>query len=160
MELNNPKIKTEFIRPDKLKKLLNEMQESLFARHINGLNSLRILNCLSKNKRNVFGYDLDAKKYEKDTKSFYRRKRLRHKLKRIIKELKFAKKNLKNYQSLTLREKEVIRLLAKGYNNPEIAQQLFISRSTVEQHRKNINRKLNIKSFMDLMRYAYAYNLV
>ena len=160
MELNNPKIKTEFIRSGKLKKLLNEMQESLLVLHINGLNSLRILNRLGKNKFNAYGYDLDGKEYEKDTKSFYRRKRLRHKLKRILKELKFAKKNIKNYQTLTLREKEVIRLLAKGYNNPEIAQQLFISRSTVEQHRKNINRKLNIKSFRDLMRYVYAYNLV
>ncbi len=160
MELNNPKIKTEFIRLGKLKKLLNEMQESLYTRHINGLNSLQTLNSLGKNKTNAYGYDLDGNEYENDTKSFYRRKRLRHKLKRILKELKFAKKNLKNYQSLTFREKEVIRLLAKGYNNPEIAIQLFISRSTVEQHRKNINRKLNIKSFMDLMHYVYAYNLV
>lgn len=160
MKLNNLNIKTESREPQKLKKLLYELQESLTRKHVNGINSVRKLGLLSNKKFNVYGYDIEENNCKKSRKLFFRKNQLRHKLKRILKELKFAKKNLKKYQSLTYREKEVIGLLAKGYNNPEIARQLFISRSTVEQHRKNINRKLNIKSFMDLMHYVYAYNLV
>ena len=83
-----------------------------------------------------------------------------HKLNRIQKEIRFAQNNLMKYQKLTLREKEIIILLAKGNNNPKIAQQLFISRYTVEQHRKNINAKLNVKSFPQLMLFVYAFDLI
>ena len=90
----------------------------------------------------------------------YRRNRLFHKFIRIKKELDFINKNIKNFRAITPREKEVIRLLANGNNNSEIAEQLFISRFTVEQHRKNINRKLKIKSFPHLILYSYAFDLV
>jgi DNA-binding CsgD family transcriptional regulator len=50
---------------------------------------------------------------------------------------------------LTLREKEVIRLIAIGYANKEIADRLNISIHTVISHRKNITEKLNIKSIRD-----------
>ena len=76
-----------------------------------------------------------------------------HKLNRIQKEIRFAQDNLNKYQKLTSREREIIKLLAIGNNNPKIAEQLFISRYTVEQHRKNINSKLSVKSFPQLMVY-------
>ncbi|WP_158850220.1 response regulator transcription factor [Algibacter sp. L1A34] len=79
---------------------------------------------------------------------------------RIKEELQFVKKNSEKFNKLTKREKEIIQLLGKGFNNPNIAEQLFISRSTVEQHRKNINFKLSIKSFTHIMRYVYAFNLI
>ena len=85
---------------------------------------------------------------------------IRHKLNRIQKEMKFAQNNLIRYQKLTRREKEIIMLLAKGNNNPKIAEQLFISRFTVEQHRKNINAKLNVKSFPQLMPFVYAFDIL
>jgi len=90
----------------------------------------------------------------------YRRNRLYHKFIRIKKELDFINKNIKNFRAITPREKEIIRLLSNGFNNCEIAEQLFISRYTVEQHRKNINRKLKIKSFPQLILYSYAFDLV
>lgn len=83
-----------------------------------------------------------------------------HKLIRILKEIRFAQDNIINYQKLTHREKEIIKLLAQGMNNPRIAKQLFISRYTVEQHRKNINSKLSIKSFPQLMSFVYAFDFV
>ncbi len=85
---------------------------------------------------------------------------IRHKLNRIQKEMRFAKDNFIKYKKLTHREKEIITLLAKGNNNPKIADQLFISRYTVEQHRKNINAKLSIKSFSQLMLFVYAFDIV
>jgi len=85
---------------------------------------------------------------------------LAFKLNRIRKQEQFKKANNDSFCSLTNREKEVLQYLSQGYNNPEIGEKLFISRRTVEQHRKNINRKLSIKSYADLLRYALAFNLV
>lgn len=61
---------------------------------------------------------------------------------------------------LTLREKEVIRLIAMGYANKEIADRLSISIHTVISHRKNITEKLNIKSISGLTVYAIMNNLL
>ncbi|WP_345005666.1 helix-turn-helix transcriptional regulator [Snuella lapsa] len=90
----------------------------------------------------------------------YRKHHLFHKLNRIHVEFQFVSKNKKRFKTLTKREKEIIRLLARGYNNPEIAKLLFLSRYTVEQHRKNINKKLQFKSFAAMMVFAYAFDLV
>jgi DNA-binding NarL/FixJ family response regulator len=83
-----------------------------------------------------------------------------HKLNRVLVEIEFAKKNRHKFDSLTQREKEIITLIVLGNNNPQISAQLFISRCTVEQHRKNINRKLNMHTLSDLCVFAYAFNLV
>lgn len=82
------------------------------------------------------------------------------KLKRLKEQAAFKKAHLTQFQLLTSREIEIIRLLVKGLNNPLISERLFISRSTVEQHRKNINRKLKLKSFSELFQYALAFDLI
>ena len=56
---------------------------------------------------------------------------------------------------LTRREIEVIQRLARGFNTAEIADQLFLSPHTIETHRKNIFRKLEINSIADLVRFAH-----
>jgi two-component system response regulator NreC len=58
------------------------------------------------------------------------------------------------YDSLSSREREVLHLAAHGYTNAEIAEHLFISRRTVETHRANAMRKLNLSNQTDLLRYA------
>lgn len=58
------------------------------------------------------------------------------------------------YETLTTREREVLHLAAEGLTNSEIAAQLFISPRTVEIHRANLMRKLNLHSQTDLIRYA------
>jgi len=83
-----------------------------------------------------------------------------HKLKRIRKQENFKIRNKVKFDSLTKREIEVIFLLARDHNNPQIAETLCISRYTVEQHRKNINRKLGINSYFQLFQYALAFNLI
>lgn len=82
------------------------------------------------------------------------------KIKRVISEELFKRSHQKNFDSLTHRELEVLRLLADGVNNPCIAEKLFISRRTVEEHRKNINRKLEIRNLKDILEYAYAFDLI
>ena len=55
---------------------------------------------------------------------------------------------------LTGREREIIQLLAEGKSNREIAAKLSISAKTVETHRSAVMRKLQLKSIVDLVRYA------
>ena len=83
-----------------------------------------------------------------------------HKLKRIRKQENFKLHHKVQFNSLTKREVEIVFLLARDHNNPQIAEALCISRYTVEQHRKNINRKLGINSYFQLFQYALAFNLV
>lgn len=82
------------------------------------------------------------------------------KMERIVEITQFKLDNFKRFQQLTARELEILQLLINGKDNPKIADQLFISRHTVETHRKHIKRKLNIHSFRDLMKYAFAFGLV
>jgi DNA-binding NarL/FixJ family response regulator len=61
--------------------------------------------------------------------------------------------------ALTERENEVLRLVAKGYTYPEIAQKLFISVKTVQNHVQNILTKLHLRRRYELMRYAIQRGL-
>lgn len=65
-----------------------------------------------------------------------------------------------NQINLTLREREILKLISKEYSNSQIANELFISERTVETHRKNIFRKTNTKSIVGLIKYAYEHQLV
>jgi DNA-binding NarL/FixJ family response regulator len=61
---------------------------------------------------------------------------------------------------LSEREKEVLRLLAQGHSNQEVADILCISRKTVENHRANIVRKTGIQGQVGLTKYAARIGLI
>ncbi len=61
---------------------------------------------------------------------------------------------------LTPREQEVLTLIAQGMSNGEIAGQLVISAKTVDRHRENIMRKLNLHNRVDLVKYALRKGLI
>jgi len=61
---------------------------------------------------------------------------------------------------LTERELEVLKLIALGYTNAEIGEQLFLSVRTVESHRAHIQHKLRLQSRADLVRYALDHGLL
>lgn len=61
---------------------------------------------------------------------------------------------------LSPRETEVLRLMALGYTNREIAEQLALSVRTVETHRAHIQQKLRLDSRPELTRYALQHNLL
>ena len=65
-----------------------------------------------------------------------------------------------NLDGLTDREHEVLTHLAEGASNNEIASSLVISPKTVERHRENIMRKLNLHSRSDLVRYAIRKGII
>ncbi len=61
---------------------------------------------------------------------------------------------------LTNREKEILNLVAREFNNEEIAEKLFISERTVETHRRNIFTKTNTRSIVGLIKYAIRKGLI
>jgi DNA-binding NarL/FixJ family response regulator len=65
-----------------------------------------------------------------------------------------------SYESLTLREQEVLRLLAEGLSCKEIADQLYISEKTAINHRTNIMSKLECSNMVELVKYAIHIGLI
>jgi two-component system, NarL family, response regulator NreC len=67
---------------------------------------------------------------------------------------RFGEVEASGQPSLTPREKEILRLVAKGYSNKEIAEHLVLSPSTVHSHRTNLMKKLNLSTQHGLIDYA------
>jgi DNA-binding NarL/FixJ family response regulator len=63
-------------------------------------------------------------------------------------------------QPLARREREVLRLIAEGVRSPAIAEQLHISVATIEVHRRNIMRKLGLRTVAELTKYAIREGIV
>lgn len=82
------------------------------------------------------------------------------KLERLLEEYIFFRKNKELFRSLTARELEILRLLALSKSATEIAETLVISSHTVETHRKNLRKKLNITSGYQLSKFAQAFDLI
>jgi len=74
--------------------------------------------------------------------------------------LKAAKITDADYASLTPREQEVMRFLAEGLSTKAVAEKLFISPKTVENHRANTMSKLGLHSTIELVRYAAKLGLI
>jgi DNA-binding NarL/FixJ family response regulator len=72
------------------------------------------------------------------------------------------KKNIcpDNEKHLTAREIEIIKLIADGLTNQEIAAKLFLSIMTVDTHRKNMIAKLQLKNTASLVKYAFEHKLL
>lgn len=79
-------------------------------------------------------------------------------LKRVRKQR--IKKGKDPNMPLTEREIEVLRLIAEGLTNTQIADKLFISHRTVDTHRRNLLRKLHVSNTAGLVKYAYQHNMI
>lgn len=64
------------------------------------------------------------------------------------------------YNQLTGREREILKLLAEGYSNQEIADMLVITPKTVEGHKTNLMSKLGIHNRVDLVKYALRKGII
>jgi len=78
---------------------------------------------------------------------------------------KYIKKSVINDPFLTEsvlseRQMEILKLVAHGNTSQQIAELLFISKHTVQSHRKNILAKLDLKSAVEMIRYAYDKGLI
>ncbi|MFC1734296.1 response regulator transcription factor [candidate division KSB1 bacterium] len=71
--------------------------------------------------------------------------------------LKYSEKGKEN---LTAREIEIIKLFSEGNSYKEIADKLFISTRTVESHKNNIMQKLELRSTVDLVKFAIKQKII
>ncbi|CAH0205997.1 LuxR C-terminal-related transcriptional regulator [Chryseobacterium sp. Bi04] len=62
--------------------------------------------------------------------------------------------------NITNREKDILKLMAQGLNSPEIAEKLFISYNTVENHKSNLRKKTNTKTSAELIAYTMNHSLL
>lgn len=82
------------------------------------------------------------------------------KVSRLLEENEFLRKNFSKFRTLSKREQEILKLTTLGKSSSEIAEDLFISIATVETHRRNVKKKLKANSSYELIKYAYAFNLL
>ena len=80
-------------------------------------------------------------------------------IKSILMEAMFTAKSQPEI-SLTKREMEVLKLIAKEYTTKEIAAKLFLSKHTIESYRKNLISKLNVRNLAGLTRFAMEKGLL
>ncbi len=65
-----------------------------------------------------------------------------------------------NLESLSSRQIEILKLWGESYTNQEIADKFFISVRTVESHKNHIMQKLNLKSTVDMVKFAIKNNII
>ncbi|GAA0355587.1 response regulator transcription factor [Alkalibacterium iburiense] len=78
----------------------------------------------------------------------------------IMEEKREEKKRTHLHDQLTNRENEVVQLIAKGYTNQEIADELFITLKTVKTHVSNILSKLEVEDRTQVAIYAFRHDIV
>jgi DNA-binding NarL/FixJ family response regulator len=81
-------------------------------------------------------------------------------LKSYIKKAKQGNKPGEQKETLSGRETEILKLVAEGASNKEISEKLFISIRTVESHKNHIMQKLELKSVVDLVKYAIRNKII
>ena len=78
----------------------------------------------------------------------------------LEKQKEFLSRRISRGASLTYREREVLKLIGEGFKNKEIAEHLCISPKTVEKHRANLRKKLDLHTTLALAQYARDRGLV
>lgn len=77
----------------------------------------------------------------------------------VSKRLIYQKSN-NNYDLLSFREKQIIQLFSSGLNALEIAQNLYLSKHTINTHRKNILKKLNLNSTTEMVLFCLKNGII
>jgi len=81
-------------------------------------------------------------------------------MRNLIENDEYMRKNFCRFGQLSLREKEIIKMIVEGKSSHEIADALYRSIHTINTHRKNIIHKLGVNSLAELIKFAVAFNLV
>jgi len=77
----------------------------------------------------------------------------------VLNKRETATRGISKADELTKREKEILKLVVEGLTNKEIADRLFISIRTVDSHKNNMMNKLELKSTVELVKFAIKYEL-
>ena len=78
----------------------------------------------------------------------------------VSKKVEYNRNHVELHEDLTARERDVLQLIAKGYENQRIADELFISLKTVKTHVSNILAKLQVSDRTQVAVYAFQHHLV
>lgn len=78
----------------------------------------------------------------------------------VSKKVEYHRNHMELHEELTARERDVLQLIAKGYENQRIADDLFISLKTVKTHVSNILAKLEVSDRTQAAVYAFQHHLV
>ena len=78
----------------------------------------------------------------------------------VSKKVEYHRNHIELHEDLTARERDILGLLAKGYENQRIADELFISLQTVKTHASNILSKLEVSDRTQAVVYAFQHHLV
>jgi len=78
----------------------------------------------------------------------------------VSKKVEYHRNHIELHEDLTARERDILGLLAKGYENQRIADELFISLKTVKTHVSNILSKLEVSDRTQAVVYAFQHHLV
>ena len=78
----------------------------------------------------------------------------------VSKKVEYNRNHVELHEDLTARERDVLQLIAKGYENQRIADELFISLKTVKTHVSNILAKLEVSDRTQAAVYAFQHHLV
>ena len=78
----------------------------------------------------------------------------------VSKKVEYHSNHIELHEDLTARERDILGLLAKGYENQRIADELFISLKTVKTHVSNILSKLEVSDRTQAVVYAFQHHLV
>ena len=78
----------------------------------------------------------------------------------VSKKVEYHRNHMELHEELTARERDVLQLIAKGYENQRIADELFISLKTVKTHVSNILAKLQVSDRTQAAVYAFQHHLV
>lgn len=78
----------------------------------------------------------------------------------MLEKVKKEKAHGDELKIITERETEILKLIMQEYSSEQIAEKLFISKNTVDTHRKNILEKTQIKTLVGLCKFAFRNNLV
>jgi RNA polymerase sigma factor (sigma-70 family) len=104
--------------------------------------------------------ELEKAIYSVIEKDFYHNDLVASVLRKNFNDKKYAKNPFLKSTELSDREKDIVRLLCQELTNKEIGDRLGLSERTVENHRYRILEKLNLKSTIGLVRYAYECGII
>ena len=167
-ELYNFNIETKINDIDNLEFILEQAESSIIILNTELYNS-SIIKLIAKlkpdNKIILIGLRNSSNNIETDNFDDYidyneEKNDIKNKINKHLESLKIKKSNNKPDNELSKREKSILELLAKGNTSKEVAEKLFISVHTVITHRKNIAKKLDIRTLSGLTVYAILNRIV
>lgn len=115
----------------------------------------RTIGLISNHDKDISNFPFAEIIYYNDTQSTILKK-----INHLIEKKQSTLKKQKKQEEISSREASIVKYIALGYTNKEIADKLFISTHTVITHRKNITRKLGIKTAPGLTIYAIINNII